>query len=67
MTAANESTARVASWIEASSKPRCVPFGDLIPVGRFAVLVPVVLDAPEAMPSMRRRCHCRFRLRRVSA
>lgn len=46
MTAANESIAEVASWIAESSKPRCAPFGDPIPVGPFAVLVPVALDAP---------------------
>lgn len=45
MTAANASIAEVANWITESSKPRRAPFGDLIPVGRFAVLVPVALDA----------------------
>lgn len=39
-----ESIEAISNWIADSSKPRVAPFGDMIPVGRFAVLVAVALD-----------------------
>lgn len=46
MTLARERLAEIRDWIRTSSAPRRTPLGHPTNVGRYAVIVPVELDAP---------------------